>query len=439
MGATEMDAGVLARQTTVRIRTRLPAMAFFALLFLQLISPHRVWILLLCALGIVLTLSWVWARSLARSVAISRELVHGMAQAGEAVEESFRLYNDGLFPVLWARTTDASDMPGYPKEQVLIVSTASAYRWSVRVVCRRRGLYTLGPTTLHMQDPFGFYDVMLRDNETNKVLVTPPVVDLPAMILPRGLAAGRVVVRQPAADLTQTISATRPYVRGDPWRHIHWASSAHSGVLMSKTFQAEVSGDLWIVLDLDGRVQAGAAEESTVEYAVTLASSLAERLLQENRAVGLVASGQEPEHIPPARGEGQLWRLLQALALVNPGGSAGFSTVLKEVRSALQLQTTLMVITPSSDPTWVEALGPLVRRGAVPTALLLDAASFGGDGDLRAVRIAVAQLGIPHHVVAKGFPFHRVRKKQVPQASVVEIPDAEGRSLSTWQGAEERP
>ena len=82
-----------------------------------------------------------------------------------------------------------------------------------------------------------------------------------------------------------------------------------------------------------------------------------------------------------------------------------FPTVLTEMRVVLGRQTTVAVITPSGDPAWVEALGPLLRQGVAPTAILLDPASFGGQGDLSTVRSMLAGLGVPAHVIAQGYPF----------------------------------
>jgi hypothetical protein len=100
-----------------------------------------------------------------------------------------------------------------------------------------------------------------------------------------------------------------------------------------------------------------------------------------------------------------LWHLLQVLARVQAGESSPLATVLTEMRALLGRRTTVAVITPSGDPAWVEALWPLLRRGVAPTAILLDPASFGGQGDLSPVRSMLAGLGIPAHVIAQGYPF----------------------------------
>ncbi|MBM4465968.1 MAG: DUF58 domain-containing protein [Chloroflexi bacterium] len=392
-------------QVTIRPCSRIPVALAVLLALLQLVSPHRAWIILLCGVGGMSLAAYLWARSLARSVRVTRSLRYVWAQVGDLLEERFALHNRGTWPVLWAEVDDESNLPGYPSGRVVAAGGGETYRWRVSTVCRRRGLFTLGPWTVHMQDPFGLFTVTQHYEQTHSLLVVPPVMELPSVVLPRGVATGGAVARQPAANLTLNVSATRPYAPGDPLRRIHWPSTAHRDALISKTFDAEVTGDLWIVLDLDAGVQAGEGEESTEEYGVILAASLADKILRQNRAVGLVAYGARYAYLVPGRGEGQLWRVLRALALVQAGERRPLATVLTEMRAVLGRRTTVAVITPSGAPAWVEALWPLLRQGVAPTAILLDPASFGGQGDLSVVRSMLAGLGIPAHVVAQGYPF----------------------------------
>jgi uncharacterized protein (DUF58 family) len=193
---------------------------------------------------------------------------------------------------------------------------------------------------------------------------------------------------------------------------------------MVKTFDLEPSGDLWIVLDMDEAVQAGQEEESTEEYGVILASSLADRVLRQNRAVGLVAYGTQPGNgdgglqplptiVMPQKGEAQRWRILEALATVRAGGNWPLEQVLGEMNRNLGRGMTLVVITPSCDPAWLAGLLPPMRRGVAPSVVLLDAGSFGheattGDApqsELEAMMGLLADLGVQSHPVARGMPF----------------------------------
>jgi uncharacterized protein (DUF58 family) len=173
-----------------------------------------------------------------------------------------------------------------------------------------------------------------------------------------------------------------------------------------------VSGDLWIVLDLERGAQAGHGKESTEEYGVILAASLADRALRENRAVGLLAHGASLVHLAPGRGQAQRWRVLQVLAAAKAGGTRSLAEVLSHLRPTIGRGSTILVITPSYSTAWVETLLPLARTSAMPAVVLLDAASFregssahDATGSGEGVRRLLARVGVPTHVIRQGYPF----------------------------------
>jgi uncharacterized protein (DUF58 family) len=162
------------------------------------------------------------------------------------------------------------------------------------------------------------------------------------------------------------------------------------------------SSDWWIILDMDRNVQAGVGQVSTDELGVILAASLADRGLRLRHNVGLVASGEKLLWLPPLDGEVHRWEIMRALALLNRGDYA-LPTLLARLRPALKRQASVILITPSLNPQWLEALLPLIWRGAVPTILLLDPTSFGAEGNRRHLMAEMTQFGIPHYLIPRGF------------------------------------
>ena len=61
--------------------------------------------------------------------------------------------------------------------------------------------------------------------------------------------------------------------------------------------------------------------------------------------------------------------------------------------------TSLVIITPTMDSTWIESLVPLLQRGVTPTVLLLDPTSFGGTGEPSATQALLTDLGVAHYVI----------------------------------------
>jgi uncharacterized protein (DUF58 family) len=358
---------------------------------------------------------------MASNVTLSRQQHYGWVHVGDLLEERFSLRNSSFLPVLWVEIDDQSDLPGYSAASVRSADPGQNLQWRTEGTCRQRGVFTLGPWQAQMADPFGFFEVSQHYASIRSILVYPPVVHLPAVQLPKGSAMGTGRTSRRALEATTNAAGVRAYSPGDSLSRVHWRSTARRDELMVKTFDLEPSGDLWIVLDLDGAVQAGEGDESTEEYAVILAASLANRMLQQNRAVGLVAYGvagapDAPDALPlptivqPRKGTDHQWRILEALAIVRAGGHWPLDRVLTEMDRNLGRGMTLVVITPSCEPAWVGGLLPPMRRGVAPSVVLLDPRSFGGHGNPGALSALLADLGIPCHPIVKGTPFEPLVK-----------------------------
>jgi uncharacterized protein (DUF58 family) len=410
-------------------------------LLLQIVLPNRAWVALFFSLSGAFGVSYFWARHLAGRVRLTREQHYGWVHVGDMLQEQFTLQNGSFFPILWIEIDDQSDLPGYSARMVRSASSQQTVVWRTEGICRQRGLFSLGPWQAQTSDPFGFFQVTFRYAAAQSILIYPPVVHLPTIQLPRGAATGSGRTSQRALDVTVNAAGVRNYVPGDSMNRVHWRTTARRDTLMVKTFDLEPSGDLWIVLDMDANVQAGSGEESTEEYGVILASSLADRVLRQNRAVALVAYGSlgspdapDAEPLPilvqPQKGKAQQWRILQALATVRAGGRWPLARVLAEMDRNLGRGMTLAVITPSCDPDWLAGLLLPMRRGVAPTALLLDAASFR-DGAQAGASISsdvegtiglLASLGVPSHPIAKGMPFQPLvehRRSGPPELKVL--------------------
>jgi uncharacterized protein (DUF58 family) len=434
--AKESSSGILehmeAQHRQGPIYFRRPwILGLLGLLFVvQLVIPSRVWTILLVSLGGAVGLGYLWARQLARNLHIVREQHYGWAHVGDLLEERFELHNASFFPALWIEIDDQSDLPGYTARSVRGAGGQETIHWRTEGLCRQRGIFTLGPWQVRCSDPFGFFDVLLKHDEARSILIYPPIVHLPGIQLPKGAATGSGRTSQTALQPTTNAAGVRAYAPGESLNRIHWRTSARLQTLMVKTFDLEPSGDLWIVLDLDASVQSGEDEESTEEYGVILACSLADRALKQNRAVGLIAYGSTmapdgptrmplPTIILPQKGHAQQWRILEALASVRAGGHWPLAKVLAEMDRNLGRGMTLAVITPSCDRAWAAGLLPPMRRGVAPTVLLLDAVTFaagesgdedrkGAESEIQAMTSLLADLGVPSHRIAQGMPFQPI-------------------------------
>jgi len=376
-----------------------PALVLIAIVT-DFLAPYRGWRILFVGLGGALIVSWLWSRSLARGLSLTREMRFGWAQVGDRMVERFTLRNEGWAPGVWVEIHDESTVPGYSASRGTGVAPRDSLRWHTEAVCQRRGLFTLGPTQLRAGDPFGLFTVRVDFPATLPLLVLPPIVPLPHIQVSAGGHSGDARPRANAMDKTVSAASVREYASGDSRRWIHWRTTAKRNDLYVRMFDGTPAGDWWILLDMYRHAQIGEGQDATDEHGVILAASLADRGIRMRRPVGLVAFGQQLVWLPPAEGEGQRWDVLRALALVDQGDHP-LEEVLLRVGPNLSASASLVIITPSPSTAWVEALLPLIRRGAVPTVLLLDPATFGGSGDTRTVRAALTNLGVSHYLISR--------------------------------------
>lgn len=369
-------------------------------LLLQLLTPYKGWRILLVGLGGAWLLSYLWSRTLARGLRLTRERRFGWAQVGDQMVERFTLENNSWIPALWVEIADHSTLPGYRVGRGTGVAADSAIRWHTEAVCNRRGLFVLGPTSLRTGDPLGFYTVTLDYPASTPLLVLPPIVPLPAIEVAPGGRAGEGRPRANAPERTVSASGVREYAPGDSLRWIHWPTSARRGELYVRLFDSTPAGDWWICLDLDRRVQLGEGADSTEEHGVILAASLADRGIRDGQAVGLVTHGQSLIWLKPEAGDGQRWEILRALALVNRG-TVTLAELLARTGATIGQRASLVLITADAAGGWVEALVPILRRGVIPTVLLLDPLSFGGTQTVTSTTTLLTQMGVAHYVITR--------------------------------------
>jgi uncharacterized protein (DUF58 family) len=141
---------------------------------------------------------------------------------------------------------------------------------------------------------------------------------------------------------------------------------------------------------------------STEEYAVVIAASLAQYFVELERALGFVAYIPHREVYQPERGNRQILRILETLAIARSKSTYSLGQMLTLETPYLTRGTTLVIVTSSLDPTWIAEAQILSRRGIRPMCILIDPSSFGGMTKPDETR-AMLRLGkIPSIVIRQG-------------------------------------
>jgi uncharacterized protein (DUF58 family) len=388
-------------------RSWVVTLLWLATLILALVVPpfqKDIFFTLAYLFGSLLIFSFLWAWLNLHWVKVTRQTRSRRSQVGKYAEERFIVENTGPLPKLWLEVRDQSDLPGHLVSRVVNALPARRQRsWSVKTTCYRRGRFMLGPVTLYSGDPFGLFLLQRDVRLTGHIVVYPPTFDLPNFSPRVGQLPGGDALRRRTHHITTNVAGVRDYVPGDSFNRIHWPSTARNARLIVKEFELDPTAHVWLFLDMEKRVQAGDLRDltpdlslppvlrllredsirieldpNTEEYAVAITASLAKHFLDRGQGVGLVAygRGEQREFAQVDRGERQLARLLTTLAVTGAEGSIPLSQVLTAEPVHFTRDTTVIVVTSSTNPDWVVAMRQLAARGVRTTAVVIDPSTF---------------------------------------------------------------
>jgi uncharacterized protein (DUF58 family) len=325
-----------------------------------------------------------------------------VVQVGDTLKEPVYVRNDSPLPTGWVEIMQMGNIPGNVPGIATAIGAREQERLEIDTFCHVRGVYTIGPLVARTSDPLGLFEVRLVQCSPIRVMVQPPVVALPYFRLPVAERLGEESARYRAQTRTPHVATVREYVHGDSLNQIHWLSTARTGQLMSKEFDSGGTGDVWVVLDLERRIQHSQGTDRTDEYAVAIAASLVRLALTEEHSVGFVAHGDNEYLLPLKGGSQQMSRVLETLTLSKTAGDDALAGVLVKNARQFGRSASLLVITSSTAPEWVSVLRELRSRGLNIVVVLVDPASFGGTQSLDEVVMKLATIGIPAYLVRRG-------------------------------------
>lgn len=411
----------------MRVKVNRAVFLLLALLLVPtLITGHELFVRVLYVLAglVVVSLGWSWLNI--RWLTASRALRFGRAHVGGTVQERLLIRNEGRLPKLWVGLHDRSEVPGYRADRVIGGLPGRGERsWVVLAQCRRRGKFTFGPVTLASSDPLGLFRWQRELPLYSTLVVYPATVDLPGFRAPIGRLSGGDALQHQTHQVTTNVAGVRDYLPGDSFNRIHWLSTARRGRLISKEFELDPQADIWLFVDMQESVQRGSYADEllfhpvdappltrhafelppcTEEYVVTIAASLAKHLLSRKRALGMISYGQRREVVQVDRGERQLVRLMESLAVLRAEGQVAFAEVIAGEASQLWGGSTAIMISSSTDASWVAAARDLKRKGIDVVVVHVEPSTFGEAPSSLEVIAGLAASNIPAYLLKNGQP-----------------------------------
>ena len=369
-------------------------------------------------LGLILAAAaWVSVRWVARSLRLARRPDFFRASVGDVFKEQFEIQNTSRIPGGWVELHNETPLPLAAGSRLLTrLRPRQKQTFVARTWLTRRGGFALGPTRLVVADALGLFRSERRFPAERTLIILPMVFPLRKFLESPGFLPGGKVIRRRAVEITPHASGVRPYVAGDPMRRIHWPTTARRGELIVKEFEQDPQAEAWIFLDAQRKVQAQAAYDapimplesllftrkpklslppSTLEYAISIAASLAHHFLAQKRSVGLVVRDRAYAMIPAERSERQETKILETLAFVEGRGDQSIAALASAHAPLLAKGSSVVLVTPTTSDDLLVVTDDLRRRKLRPIVVLLAAQSFGGSPGTDRLAAALKIQGIP--------------------------------------------
>jgi uncharacterized protein (DUF58 family) len=264
----------------------------------------------------------------------------------------------------------------------------------------------MGIVTIISGDPFGFFTEKRTSGTPVNIIVYPRIVDLPLFRSVSLNEFGFVTGFQSINQISPNASSVREYSSGDSLQHIHWRSTAHTGKLMVKMFDADHSYNsskvFWVVTDMQQKAHAGKGDESSEEYAVTIAASVVRHYLESGMKVGMLSAGGDISVFSPSRGEQNMWAMMEALAIVRAKGEMPLGELLLDHTADFKDDPAVVIIATTNSGQLLEAINRLKNQVESVVVILLDAASFGSPRQPINSAHTLASMGVQVYQVKKG-------------------------------------
>ena len=228
----------------------------------------------------------------------------------------------------------------------------------------------------------------MNDSESAMAYLDPAAaarlkdLGLVARLVVEGLFAGEH--KSPRKGFSIEFAEHREYTAGIDPRHIDWKILGKRDRLYVKQYEEQTNLRAYILLDASASMgYQHAGPISKLEYGKFVAASLAQLMLTQRDAFGLIVCGKSIQTmIPPRQGRMHLRAVLETLAQVKPAGETDFAQTLHEAagrmkRRALVIAVSDLLGKSSSSDGIVEALGHLRHQKHEAVALqVLDEAEL---------------------------------------------------------------
>jgi uncharacterized protein (DUF58 family) len=279
-----------------------------------------------------------------------RRILSSTVYEGQSLKVKLLLENQSIFPSFFLELTDnfSAELP-HRREKKLLFPFLSRRALIENVYeghCSKRGVYWIGPLLLATSDPLGFFQRNKVIQLSSKLTVYPKIFKITELgSFTKGVVAPRYGshTTRKSGDYEEFFGI-REYQQEDGLRKIHWPSSAKHNQLMVRHFEQTGAHSATVMLDLKYGNNLGTGRETTLEYAVKIAASLAKYFLDQGFLVQLLAYGEKPIITSFGKDPSHFSHILELLAQVEANSPFGLGEVLEKLNYFIYPNSTVAII-----------------------------------------------------------------------------------------------
>jgi uncharacterized protein (DUF58 family) len=224
-----------------------------------------------------------------------------------------------------------------------------------------RGVHNFGTMVARCRDRWGIRAWERHHGDRKPVRVYPRTTPLRSLPRPRHTQTSIGDYVSPAFGEGLEPGDIRQFAPGDRIRQVNWRASLRLGALYVTQHHRERNAD--VVLMLDTLAQVGAPPDTTLDFTMRGAASLATAYLARKDRVGLVIYGGMIDWVRPGSGRVQYERLARSLMRAE----VVFTFVAKDLAlvppRVLPPQALVIALTPLLDQRFTAAALDLAARG----------------------------------------------------------------------------
>ncbi|OPA75527.1 hypothetical protein BVG16_19450 [Paenibacillus selenitireducens] len=309
-----------------------------------------------------------------RSIRVERRLERDRIHAGDRFVVTMTVTIRSWIPLLWIMITDriddvrprssdgddGEDIPRFAAEhtRLFMPGFRQQFTYAYRIGGLERGRYPFAPLEVKTGDLFGWFTKKKSAAAHESFLIYPARIPwthwLTGYTVP-SLTAEHSMQRL-GVDSPSLGSDIREYVHGDPWKRIHWKSSAKQGRWQLRLPDQEGKAYTCFVFD------AASGHHPRFEMAVAWTVARLEQLLTEGTEISFVghqADGRRTHWMKDYLHED----MMRYFAELQPEGQASLLTAVRHTAMREPRETTFIIVSERLDRETAEISQWLTSRG----------------------------------------------------------------------------